>query len=104
MTLAKDSSTREKILETIYTVGNEALKDPKVLKALGLSGPWGTGATLAKAIAESSFDVYAQWQSFQRIRQANENADEFLKAVRSLSDHMVKLVTRINQIKQELGQ
>lgn len=86
-------------LEQIFSLGSEALENESVQKVLKIGGHYAQAAALAKSIVDSGYDLTTQYHAFQRIRQMDENAEDYLKAVDSLSRHVKKTVERINEVK-----
>jgi len=103
MAQAKDAPPKERVLELVYSLGQEALKDEKIQRALRIGGSYAIVAGHAKTIVDTTYDVLAQLQSRERILQLNKSNEEILKAVDALSERIKKLVDQIVQIKKELG-
>lgn len=98
-----DASKREKILKTIYSLGKEALADPGIQQALKIGGGYAVLAGELESYVESGYEITVQVQSYLAIARENRAAEDRLKAIRALSEHMKKLVERLNSLKQQLA-
>ena len=61
-----------------------------------------TVITSTQHIIDSSYDIAAWLASWRNIQQLDKNSEAYLVAVRKISNHMEKNVTRMNEIKTQL--
>lgn len=55
-----------------------------------------------QSIIDSSYDITAWFASWHNIQQLDKNSDAYLIAVRKISKHMERIVTRMNDVKTQL--
>jgi len=87
----------------------EAVKDPRVLKALQVSGEAGkkyaAALTYGKDAVYSVYDVATQLVALKHMNnQLTTNAEEYLTAVNKLSQKLCQSTNRLVELKREAGQ
>jgi ABC-type transporter Mla subunit MlaD len=51
--------------------------------------------------ADSGYDIYSEWLTSDQIKQLNQNADQYLRAVAGLHARIRETVKQLNQYKAE---
>ena len=92
----KDEDLAEKIRE----LGGKFLRKDSVQEALGVSPEGSRYIKYAGSILDSSYDVLSEALAAQRIKQLNQNAEEFLQAQRALQNRIQATVAKLNADKQ----
>ncbi len=103
MTLNKESSDREKKLETAYSKLTELIGRKEFQALFKVNSQLAVYASLSKTIVDSAYDVTVQGFAVARVFQMEKNSDAYLKAVERLSTHLEGKVKEIVRLKELLA-
>ena len=95
---AKDARTLPELLEGVRD-GINIIAGVTGLDKTVVGGAWKYGCS----VVDMAYSFAQYTTAYDRIEQLDKNSDSYLQAVASLSERTKTLVTRINEIKTELG-
>ena len=88
-------------MEGVRQLADHLLEDDAVKEALHLTPDGADYIKYSASIIDSGYDIYSEWVAAKQIRQMNQNAEQYLRAVAELQSRMRKTVTQLNQYKTE---
>ncbi|HUT53579.1 MAG TPA: hypothetical protein VM658_09325 [bacterium] len=98
-----DILTRETALEKAYAELSMALNEPVVQKALSIGKTVGGIAKYAPSVVDYAYNATSWACSYNRVNQMDKVSDDYLAAMRSLSNRMKKLNARIAVTRTDLA-
>lgn len=90
----------EGMTEKIRELTGDFLRKNYVQQAMGVSPEGSIYIKYAGSILDSSYDIFSEVLSAQRIKQLNQNANQFLQAQKALQHRIQTTIAKLNADKQ----
>ena len=87
-------------LEGVRQIVDNLIGDEAIQHKLGITDEWADGIKYGESIVDSSYDILSEVLAAQRIKQLNQNADQFLQAQNALQHRIESTVAKLNAAKQ----
>jgi hypothetical protein len=97
---AKGSKETVNSLENMHEFMVGMLGNETVQKALNIGAGYGKVLSLGETILDSAYDITVDVVSIKRIGALNNNQEQYLVAIRKLSDHLQSVVLQLNRAEQ----
>ncbi|MGH9616053.1 MAG: hypothetical protein ACRD28_04860 [Acidobacteriaceae bacterium] len=87
-------------LEGVRQIVDNLIGDEAIQHKLGIDDGWSDGIKYGESIVDSGYDILSEVLAAQRIKQLNQNADQFLGAQRTLQGRIESTMAKLNAAKQ----
>jgi len=89
------------LMEGVRQLSDQLLSNDQVKEALRLTPDGADYIRFSASIIDSGYDIYSEWLASDQIKQLNQNAEQYLRAVAVLQARIQETVKQLNLYKAE---